>query len=161
MASALTVTKDKTADLEKALRALTGQQVFVGIPATENDRKDGESFGNAAIGYINENGSALQNIPPRPHLVPGIKRVQARIARIFAKGGKDALKGDYEAAENALRVAGQVAADSVRSVIREVIPPPLAESTKNARFRKGYKGTTPLIRTGEYYHNITYVLRKE
>lgn len=179
MAVGVTVTKDNTKSLMDALTTLTRKQVYVGIPREENEREDEQTFGNAAIGYLNEKGSPAQGIPPRHHLIPGVLNAQSRITNIFATGGKAALAGDRNAAEAALIAAGQVAADSVRRVITSGLEPPLADSTLAARVRNGTaaKGAAkelklrasgkaatsdiakPLIATGEYKNSITFVVR--
>lgn len=152
--------KDNSAKVYEALEAITKKRVYVGIPEDRNSRSDSSAFGNAAIGYLNEFGSPAQNIPARPHLVPGVQAVEARVSKMFYKGGQAALGGDIDAAEKALIAAGQVAADSVRKTIIDVIPPPLQKSTLAARRRRGHKGTTPLLETGEYKNNITFVVRE-
>lgn len=72
--SGVTTRVDNAQAILDALKSLTKKDVLVGIPAEDSDRDD-VSFGNAGIGYINEYGSPAQNIPPRPHLVPGVKSV--------------------------------------------------------------------------------------
>lgn len=151
---------DNSKKVYESLEALTRKRVYVGIPEDKNARKEGAAFGNAAIGYLNENGSPAQNIPARPHLVPGVQAVEGRVSKIFYKGGQAALDGDVDAAERALIAAGQVAADSVRRTIIDVIPPPLAKGTLAARRRRGHKGETPLLETGEYKNAITFVVRE-
>ena len=90
--STVRVIRDKTANLRDALRKLTQDVVLVGIPAAE-DGRDGEPMGNAAIGYIQENGSAAANIPPRPFLVPGVRSVADKCAEIMATGAAEMLDG--------------------------------------------------------------------
>ena len=153
MQSAMTVTKNNMNKLMAALESLTKKDVYVGIPADHDQRDDG-TFGNAAIGWLNQNGSPAQNIPARPHLDVGIEEAQNKITAIFMKGGKAALNGDMQAAEAALEEAGQVGADSVRKVILDVLPPPLAPATLAARRRRGHNSETPLNETGEYRNNL-------
>lgn len=179
MQSAMIVTKDATKNLEDALKSLTAKKVFVGIPQDDNARADDASFGNASIGYVNEFGSAAANIPPRPHLIPGVQQAQKKISDIFMNGGKAALAGNRQAAEDSLVAAGLVAVASVKRYITDGLSPPLAESTLEARARRGRKGAIaelsnrasgkapssdlakPLIDTGEYRNAITYVIREE
>lgn len=72
MKSGVKVTTDNAQAILDSLKALTSKEVLIGIPAEDSDRED-VPFGNAGIGYLNEYGSPAQNIPPRPHLRPGVK----------------------------------------------------------------------------------------
>lgn len=178
MANAVTVTKDGTAALAESLAKLTGKKVYVGIPQEKDARttKDGhrEEFGNAAIGYVQENGSPATNLPARAHLVPGVRAASPRVAGIFGAAARDAIdgKGDVDAS---LTAAGLIAVSAVKNIISQGIPPPLADSTlrsrkgqaakdeRSARF-DGFAPSTnfakPLERTGEYMAHITSVIRK-
>jgi hypothetical protein len=160
MKSAMTTVIDRTNKLSDALLSLTKKDVYVGIPQDNNTREANDSsFGNAAIGWLNQRGSPLLNIPARPHLDVGIVAAQERITNVLRTAGKAALDGDTAAAEAGLMAAGQIGADSVRKTILDVIPPSLADDTLAARRRRGHESETPLNETGEYRNNITYVLR--
>ncbi|ECE8106548.1 hypothetical protein N4H20_004660, partial [Salmonella enterica subsp. enterica serovar Newport] len=145
-------------------------------PAEDSDRDD-VSFGNAGIGYINEYGSPAQNIPPRPHLVPGVKSVEDQTMPQLKAAAQAALDGNAAGAERALNRAGTVAARGVKNHIKAANFTPLADSTVEARARRGRKGakaelarraagespgTTlakPLYDTGKYLASITHVVR--
>lgn len=164
MKNAATMTRDGTAALAEALRTLTKKMVYIGIPES-NDARKGEEFGNAAIGYVQENGSPARNIPARPHLVPGVQQAAPRVAGIFGAAARDVIDGHVNAVDNALDAAGLVAVSSVKNVIVSKIPPPLAESTVYGRQhrthnRRDATDTTPLIDTGEYMAHITSVIRE-
>ncbi|MDD1617199.1 MAG: hypothetical protein LUQ28_12105, partial [Methylococcaceae bacterium] len=59
-----------------------------------------------------------------------------------------------------LTKAGIVAQNSVKATITKGEGfEPLAESTIKARQRKGFKGTKPLIRTGQLRNSITYIVK--
>lgn len=73
--SGVTTRVDNAKAILDALRSLTKKDVLVGIPSEDSGRDD-VPFGNAGIGYLNEYGSPEQNIPPRPHLVPGVKSAE-------------------------------------------------------------------------------------
>lgn len=158
MKSGLTVRLDNAQSIVDALRTLTKKDVLVGIPESENSRDDDE-IGNAAIGYINENGSPAQNIPARPHLKPGVSSVQPKTLEQLREAAQSALSGNQEAALMALNRAGTIAADGVRRYITTTGFTPLAESTVSARRRRGRNGVKPLIDTGQYRRSITYVVR--
>lgn len=154
------VIRDKTANLRDALRKLTQDVVLVGIPAEENAR-EGDPLGNAAIGYIQENGSAAANIPPRPFLVPGVRSVADKCAEIMATGAAEMLDGGATAIDKANNKAGLTAQAAVKNTLRAGEGfPPLSERTLAARRAGGFEGTKPLIRTGQLLNSITYVIRK-
>lgn len=126
----------------KAIAGLTQQQVLVGVPDSTAGRKDeGEPVSNAEIGYIMETGSPANNVPARPHLVPGVEDALPRITPQLQRGVSAALNGSLDKVDQALGAAGTLAASSVRLRIRNNIPPPLAPSTVANRYRqRGTKG---------------------
>jgi hypothetical protein len=153
------VVKDDTKKVMDTLRAMTIQQVYVGVPMDENSRDD-DPIGNAQIGYINENGSEAAHIPPSPHLVPGVEKVQVRCADLVAAGAAKALSGDTGAMQKAYNQAGLVAQASVRQMITSQEGfQELSEYTLENRQKAGFQGTKRLIWTGQYRNSITYVIR--
>lgn len=176
MKSGLTVRADNAQSILDALKSLAKKDVLVGIPGEDSDRDD-VPFGNAGIGYINENGSPAQNIPARPHLKPGVSSVQDKTIPLLMQAAQNALDGNTSAAERALDQAGTVAADGVRRYITTAGFTPLAGSTVAARARRGRKGAIaemnsratgnapdnsnarPLIDTGQYRRSITHIVR--
>ncbi|WP_137650634.1 hypothetical protein [Escherichia albertii] len=156
--SGVTTRVDNAKAILDALRSLTKKDVLVGIPSEDSERDD-VPFGNAGIGYLNEYGSPEQNIPPRPHLAQA------------------ALDGNASGAERALNRAGTLAVNGVRRYMTITGFTPLADSTVEARARRGRKGATlelarraagespgtdlakPLIDTGQYRRAITHVVR--
>jgi hypothetical protein len=158
MKSGLTVRSDNAQSILNSLKALTRKDVLVGIPEDENARDEG-SFGNAAIGYINENGSPAQNIPPRPHLKPGVQSVQPQTLTHLKNAAVSALEGNQESALRSLESAGTVAANGVKRYMTITGFTPLADATVSARQRRGRTGVKPLIDTGEYRRAITHVVR--
>ena len=181
------VVQDKTAKLRDALRALQRDVVLVGIPEGKSSRKkDGAAIGNAAIGYIQENGSGANNIPPRPFLVPGVRAVADKCAELLAVGAGDMLDGGESAIRKAMNKAGLVAQASVKNTLVEGAGyEPLSPVTLQLRAWKkegvhisgktvgwaaflvskglaSYEGvsTKPLVVTGQLLNSITYVIRK-
>ena len=166
MSANVKIVTDKTKLIELAMDALTKQSVYVGIPSSNNEPKQepGEpkrTIGNAALGYLHDNGVPERNIPARPSLKPGIKKAQDKIASIFRKAAQNAIAGNVAAVEKGLSAAGMVARDSVKNFIRAGIPPALKEATLAARRRRGRTGTTPLIDTAQLLNSYTYVVRKD
>ncbi|EGG3071048.1 hypothetical protein MOR33_004886 [Salmonella enterica] len=185
--SGVTTRVDNAQAILDALKSLTKKDVLVGIPAEDSDRDD-VPFGNAGIGYINEYGSPAQNIPPRPHLVPGVKSVEDQTMPQLKAAAQAALDGNATGAERALNRAGTLAANGVRRYMTITGFTPLADSTVEARARRGRKGAKaelarrsadgklnainpdsgqlisnenvrPLIDTGQYRRAITHVVR--
>ncbi|MNO38279.1 hypothetical protein D3C76_283800 [compost metagenome] len=155
------VVVDRVDEVMKALRTMTAEEVLVGVPMDENARDD-DPIGNAQIGFLNENGSEAANIPPAPHLVPGVEKVAERCADLIAKGAAAAMTGDFGALTKGYNQAGLVAQASVKNQIRSQEGfDPLSEVTLEQRQKSGFKGTKRLIHTGQYMNSITYVIRKK
>lgn len=158
MKSGLTVRSDSAQSILDALKTLANKDVLVGIPESKDERDDGD-IGNAAIGYINENGSPAQNIPPRPHLKPGVRSVEQDFMPHLKSAARKALEGDTEGAVTSLDRAGTVAANGVKRYITITGFTPLADATIANRLRRGRTGNKPLIDTGEHRRSITHVVR--
>lgn len=158
MKSGLTVRSDSAQSILDALKTLANKDVLVGIPESKDERDDGD-IGNAAIGYINENGSPAQNIPPRPHLKPGVRSVEQEFMPHLKSAALKALEGDAEGSVTSLERAGTVAANGVKRYITITGFTPLADATIANRLRRGRTGNKPLIDTGEYRRSITHVVR--
>lgn len=159
----LKVIFDGTEKFKKGLSALMGLDVLVGIPEQANERKeDDEEFdgmSNAAIGYVQEFGSDIAGIPPRPHLIPGVKKVASEVADEFKKAGALAFS-DPGAVMKHYNRAGIIASQSVKKVINDQDGfTPLSDYTLAQREAEGFKGEKALIRTGQYRNAITYVVK--
>jgi hypothetical protein len=153
------VIKDITANIAKSLDQMSAKEVYVGVPQAESSR--GESKTNAEIGYINEFGSPINNIPPRPHLVPGVASAKEQTVNILKKGASNALV-DIARLDKALTAVGLLNASAVKLYIKagtNLLP--LAEKTLEERRAKGAFGEKPLIRTAQYLKSITYVVRNK
>lgn len=153
---------DRLDEVLKSISGLVQKEVLVGVPDSTAGRKDeGEPLSNAEIGYIMENGSPANNIPARPHLVPGVQDARPKFEPQLQKGVEAALDGDLEKVDRSLNRAGLVAQNSVRAKINSNIPPKLADSTLAARRRRGVTRENTLVDTGQYRNAITYVVRKK
>lgn len=152
----VTITKDLVPDILRRVRDLTAKRVLVGIPQAEDARDDGSPIGNAAIGYIQEHGDPEHNLPARPFLVPGVMAVQDKSIARLRKAGEAALIGADPVPQ--MTAAGLEAADSVKELITDIIPPPLAARTLAERKAAGFQGETPLVRKGELRNSITFVI---
>ncbi len=163
MRGGVSVVTDDVAKLLATIRGLAAAgQVYVGIPDATDGRTDGP-IGNAAIGYINEFGSAAQGIPPRPFLGPGVDKVAAKCMDEQKKGIISSLTNfnpaDVSRGQNR---AGLMAQNSVRATITAGDGfEPLSAATLAARKRRKVTRTKPLIDTGSLRTSITYVIRDE
>ncbi|MCA8492563.1 hypothetical protein [Burkholderia arboris] len=152
---------DRLDEVLKSIAGLVRQEVLVGVPDSTAGRKDdGEPLSNAEIGYIQETGSPANNIPARPHLVPGVQDARPKFEPQLQKGVEAALDGDLEQVQRRLNMAGIAAQNSVRAKVNSNISPQLAESTLEARRRRGITRENTLVDTGQYRNSITYVIRK-
>lgn len=158
----LTIKRDHLARTLKALHALTGQDVLVGIPTTRTERKEkGEPVNNAEIGYWMEFGAPAANIPARPFLIPGVQAVRPQVNDRMRKAAQAALMGDLAGVERQLTGAGTTAASSVKNLINDGIAPELSARTLAARRARGVTRTKPLVDTAQLRNSITYVIRKK
>lgn len=184
----VTVVKDTTKKVFTSLAELIGKQVLVGIPESKAERKDDAGANNALIGYVMEFGSPAQNIPARPHLIPGVEKAEKAALVQLRHAASSALDGESKKADQYLNAAGIVAANEVRGEINSNIPPPLSPKTIRARRRaRGTKsmreseqvylelvaqgvdpgpaqsetGIVALVNTGQYRNAITYVVEKK
>ena len=156
MQSGMQMITDALPDLLRRLAAVAQRDVLVGVPAGEA-RDDGPT--NAEIGYQNEFGSPANNIPARPHLLPGVAAVQDKAAAKLTQAADAAATGRPSDAERHLHAAGLLAQNSVRRTLTTTAYRPLSERTLAARRARGRTGTKPLIDTGQYRRSITYVVR--
>lgn len=181
------ITVDKLGDVIKAISGLANKDVLVGIPDSAPERTD-TPITNAQIGYVMETGSPSQNIPARPFLVPGIASVQTEIADRFRKGAVAALSGSESGADTAMRAAGLIGQNAVKSKINDgpfvpLSPRTIAQRNRSRQtksMRKAEKdyakllaqgkteqeaqdiaGIKPLVNTGSMRNSVTFVVRKK
>jgi len=180
--SGAVMTLDRAAKVAEGIRTLATQRVMVGIPGENADRQGDGDITNAALGYIHENGAPEVGIPARPFLVPGVKRAQEGIVAGLRAAGQAALDGNPSGVERQLHIVGLKASGSVKNVLNEGVPPPLADSTIRSRhtsrgtksMRAGEKAelanraaggspgiglVKPLVNTGQLRNAVTYVIR--
>lgn len=146
-------------DILQAVSELSQVEVLVGVPHGE-ERADGDSITNAQIGYLLETGSPAMNLPPRPHLVPGIEEVQDIISEKLTKAVDAALSGNSKRMFLYLDAAGMKATMSVKRFINTGDFAELAPWTIKARKARGRKSEKPLVDTGQYRNSHTYIVMK-
>lgn len=178
-------TLDRAPEIHKAVKALTEKAVFIGVPA--ENAGSGRPINNAELSYIHEFGTAT-GIPSRPHLRPGIERIQEEAAVEFEAAARKAFEGDLKAVEAAFISVGNAGSISVQQMFVDNDWPPLSEKTLNYKpilkdkngkpllekkrksddpdvvkrgpSRKEQGKTNPLIITAELQKSHTYVVRK-
>ena len=159
----VTITKDITQQVLKALTSLTDKQVLVGIPDTEAEREpdpdDPKPISNAVIGYLMEFGSPANNIPERPHLIPGIESIEPQIAKRYRDGARAVLDGKATSLDPTHVAVGLEAVSAVQRKIDVGPFTPLADATLAERRRRGRTGEKPLIDTGAYRRAQNFVIR--
>jgi len=154
------VTQDNLKAVLANVRSFGSKHVLIGIPSDENKRDDGP-IGNAQLGYIHENGSPANNIPPRPFLKPGVAAAKDKCLGVLKNAAKAGFK-DPAAIDKGLNASGLIGQASVKNTLRAGEGfAPLKPATIAARKRKGAKGKKPLIRTGQLLNSITYVVREK
>ena len=169
--------KNNLPKLMLAFATITKHELLVGVPA-DSTARDAGSMNNATLAYIHDNGAPEANIPARPFMRPGIKKVERDITLQFKTAASKAMQGE-DVVLRYMHRAGLIAQNSIRNTINEGIPPPLAESTLRGRARRNMKGskaelasraagnapsidtTTPLVVTGGLRNSITYVVREK
>jgi hypothetical protein len=152
---------DRVKAVLEGLQALTKSEVLVGIPESTAAREDEPEANNASIGYIQETGSPLNNIPARPWLVPGVEDKRPEIVEVLRKATLAGIDGDAVKVQARLNQAGLMAQSAAQAKIRNGPFAPLSARTLEARRARGVTRTKPLIDTGKLLASITYVIRRK
>ncbi len=148
----------------KAVRKLKDTTVKVGLPPSAGSRL------HFILG-VQQHGSPLMRIPPRPVIRPALAQEDVRQA--MAEAMKNAVSAAWEGEDPrpALEAAGQAGADGIRAYIDAGIPPPNSPVTVSGGWiwnRKAQKGVhvpgkgfdKPLYDTGELYHAFSYEIEE-
>lgn len=153
------VTEDFTDKFNTLIKKFKQDAVLVGIPATDSSREDGQ-ISNAALLAINNFGSPINNIPPRPVMAIGIKRAQDDIAEEFANAFRRVFDQGIPALLQYYSRAGIIASNSIKRVINDQIDiPGPSPATLAARKSAGFSGKKSLIVTAQMRNAITYVVQ--
>jgi hypothetical protein len=141
-----------TAKLVGAVLALTTSDVLVGIPASKGIRKPGAGEkgklpNNAELAYWHEFGVPSRNIPARPFVYPGMRKIRPLAVQLLAAAARRAMVSG-EGPLPVLNHVGTLARDSLKQAITSPQPPfaPLKPSTIRARLRKTQAGKRQLRR---------------
>jgi hypothetical protein len=131
--SGVNIRKDRMPEVLDSVHTLAASQVLIGIPQATAERGDEATINNAQIGYIQEFGSPVNNIPARPFLVPGVQKAKAPVAKALRRAAEAALAGRGGEVEKALTSAGEAAVVSVRAKLEEGPFVPLSPATIRSR----------------------------
>ena len=160
----LKVTSDFTKQFNNIIKSFKDEQVLVGIPREETERKpdpdEPSPITNAELLFINENGSPINNIPARPVMKIGLANARDAIAEQFKLCAQNILSKGPSAIEIYFNRAGFIASSSIKKAINEQDGiEHISFATALARLRKGFKGDKALIVTGQMRNAITHVVR--
>ena len=144
----------------KAVRKLKDTTVKVGLPPSAGSRL-------RFILAVQQHGSPLMRIPPRPVIRPALAQEDVRQAMVEAMKNAVSAAWKGEDPRPSLEAAGQAGADGIRAYIDAGIPPPNSPVTVSGGWiwnRKAQKGVhvpgkgfdKPLYDTGELYHAFTF-----
>ena len=147
-----------------ALRKLKAANVKVGLPAKAGGRL-------RFILAVQEHGSPVMRIPPRPVIHPALAKPETRAA--MAEAMKDAVQAAWngEDPRPSMEAAGRAGADGIRAYIDSHIPPPNSPVTVNGGWmynRAAHKGVyvsgkgfnKPLFDTGALYDAFDYEIEE-
>ncbi len=146
----------------EALKYLASHRVDVGLPSSAPER-------SRFILAIQEHGSPVMRIPPRPVIGPALAQAETReaMAAAMMEALSAAQAGDLDATKAGLEACGQAGADGIRAYIDAGISPGNAPVTihggwiwnrvaKTGVRVKGKGFDKPLYDTGELYRSFSY-----
>lgn len=149
--------------LKKSIELLGKSRVYVGIPAENASRDNGNDINNAELLYIQTHGSPLWHVPPRPVIEPAInynkKEIAKRLITAYGKAMENIYAGDsMQTAMQHLEVVGMYA----QNIVRAWFTNPNNGWEPNSPLTVSKKGSSnPLIDTGEMRKSITYVVKSD
>lgn len=111
----------------------------------------------AFVASVQEHGSVIQNIPPRPTLRPSMTKNKQMYADALQRGIKASIKGEIELSD-VLEQIGMLSAGHVGEEISNVNDPILSDKTVQARARRAASGmasSKPLVDTGQMLQSVT------
>lgn len=117
---------------------------------------DGTSV--ALVATVQEYGSVVNNIPPRPFMRPAVEDNQARI-KALAKSETLKILNGKSTPYNLYQSMGMLLVGAIQEKITTVTTPKLDQSTINARNRRFHNGKDsqkPLIDTGHMLASIDF-----
>lgn len=131
---------------------LDRQDIFVGIPASKDEPRDGSSM--VMIAAVNEFGSMDGRIPQRSYLRSTLEEKKDEIIRTLESAYKGVADLRLKASD-ARSLVGLKVSSLVRQKIVAIRTPPNAPATIR---KKG--SSNPLIDTGRLRQSIAFVVRR-
>lgn len=123
----------------------------------QSNLDSGMKYSEAHALFIQEHGSPMWHVPPRPVLEPAIEDSKEAIGKQLAMASKNAMDGKVVAAEQSLGKAGMVAQNAARAWFEN----PKNGWAPNSPKTIAQKGSAiPLVDTNEMRKSITYVIRE-
>lgn len=153
---------DNTQKFVNAINLLPGTSVLVGFLDDSSEKRTDTPLTNAALGYIHETGSPINNIPPRPFLRPGAIESQKAWEPQMVKAAQAAMSGDEEAMMKRFHSAGLAAQNGIKGKIQAGLKPDLSPRTIRARERRAGRPlaiNNPLMDTLQLINSIHYAIR--
>ena len=107
---------------------------------------------------IQEHGSPINHIPPRPVVEPGLSQESTKQAMADGLTGIDeaVVAGDAAGIEAAFERAGQAGADGIRNYIDAGISPPNAALTVNGGWIRNFSSGKPVYVPGKGFNKPMY-----
>lgn len=124
--------------LRRAVDALNGAFVTVGVHGEDGKRKDGE-FTNVQLAGVHEFGSPAQKIPARSFIRAGIDEGVGQITAAGEALAQQALDGKLRAEQAASQI-GLFAVGYIQARMSQGLKPNLAHATILARLKKSRAG---------------------
>ncbi|MBD1228380.1 hypothetical protein [Xenorhabdus griffiniae] len=140
--------------LEAKLREMEKVRVYVGVPASKNQRNNETGMSNAEIAAAHEFG-VPGHIPERSFLRSTVDENKEKAANLLANSIRETLLTDGDKTAPFALVGGKMAGE-VKRKIQAGIDPALNPKTIE---RKG--SSKPLIDTGQLVQSITYEVRED
>ena len=160
---------EDTGKIEKifqGIKTLGATEVEVGLPPSAGGKL-------AFILGVQEHGSPIMRIPPRPVIGPGLAQedVRAEMAEGLMQAAEAALDGDEDGIAAGFEAAGKAGADGIRAYIDAGVAPPNSPVTVSGGWiwnRVAKKGVPvagkgfnkPLYRTGELYGAFDFEVKR-
>lgn len=159
-------------NLVNGAKWLKDTSVYVGVK--DDKTVPGSELTMAQLLALLENGSPINNMPPREVLAPALSQdeVSSKTNGMLRKGAFEALRGNISGAEAEYKNAGELGANAVKEYITSGALAPNAPITVHGGWMRnkvsgkavyvtGKRKNTPLINTGKLVDSIGYEITKK
>ena len=153
------------AERDRCIQYLREHTVCAGLPSSAPER-------DRFVLAVQERGSPLLRIPPRPVIQPGLEDARREMAGCLLKAAQAAAEGDLPGVRRGLEKAGEAGVEGIRGRIDAGLQPPNAPVTVRGGWLrnrvsgksvqiKGKGFNKPLYDTGELYRAFGYEIKKK